>query len=142
MSRVVTVLPLCQIRRMATTANPAGITSWSEFEAQVKAGKLRSICVTAPKKVAEIDAPSCKEAGADLVIANWRSIFGPPGLSAAQKAAQLAAVDKAVKSAAWKDSLKTKGWDDQYLAGDAFAKFLKEDEARVTGILKSIGLVK
>lgn len=120
----------------------AGISSWSEFEAQVKAGKLRSICVTAPKKVAEIDAPSCKEAGVDLVLANWRSIFGPPGLSDAQKKAQLASVDKAVKSAAWKETLKQKNWDDQYLAGDAFAKFLKEDEARVTAILKSIGLVK
>ena len=47
-----------------------------------------------------------------------------------------------VKSAAWKDILKQKGWDDAYLAGDAFAKFLKEEQARVDDVLKSVGLVK
>jgi putative tricarboxylic transport membrane protein len=47
-----------------------------------------------------------------------------------------------VKSAAWKDILKQKGWDDAYLAGDDFAKFLKEEQARVNNVLRSVGLVK
>jgi putative tricarboxylic transport membrane protein len=47
-----------------------------------------------------------------------------------------------VKSDAWKDILKQKGWDDAYLAGDAFADFLKKENARVTDVLKSVGLVK
>jgi len=47
-----------------------------------------------------------------------------------------------VKSAAWKEILKQKGWDDAYLPGDAFAQFLKQEQARVTDVLKSVGLVK
>ena len=47
-----------------------------------------------------------------------------------------------VKSAAWKDILKQKGWDDAYLPADAFAAFLKEEQARVRAVLQSVGLVK
>ena len=47
-----------------------------------------------------------------------------------------------VKSDAWKAILKQKGWDDAYLGGDAFADFLKKETARVTEVLKSVGLVK
>jgi len=52
------------------------------------------------------------------------------------------AIDKMAKSATWKDILKQKGWDDAYLAGDAFAAFLKQEQTRVNEVLKSVGLVK
>ena len=54
-----------------------------------------------------------------------------PGITDAQKKALADAVDKMVKSTAWKEVLKQKGWDDAYLPGDAFAKFLKDEQARV-----------
>jgi putative tricarboxylic transport membrane protein len=38
--------------------------------------------------------------------------------------------------------LKAKGWDDAYLAGDDFAKFLTAEQARVTAVMKTVGLVK
>ena len=47
-----------------------------------------------------------------------------------------------MKSPAWAEVLKQKGWDSAYLSGDAFAAFLKQENARVTEVLKSIGLVK
>ena len=46
------------------------------------------------------------------------------------------------KSTAWKEILKQKGWDDAYLSGDEFATFLKDEQARVNAVLKSVGLVK
>jgi putative tricarboxylic transport membrane protein len=46
-----------------------------------------------------------------------------------------------VKSDGWKKTLETKGWMDTYLAGDAFAAYLTEEETRVTAVLKEIGLV-
>jgi putative tricarboxylic transport membrane protein len=119
-----------------------GISGWSEYEGQVKAGKLRAIGVTSDKRLAGIDVPTMKEQGIDLVIANWRSVMGPSGLSAEQKKALLDVLDKLVKSPAWKEQLKQKDWDDAYLPGDAFAAFLKEENARVTKVLKSVGLVK
>jgi putative tricarboxylic transport membrane protein len=120
----------------------AGISGYGEFEGQIKAGKLRLVGVTSPQRLAGVDAPTLKEQGIDLVIANWRSVMGGPDLPAEKKAALLAAVEKMAKSPAWAQVLKQKGWDDAYLGGDAFAAFLKEEQARVTDILKSIGLAK
>ena len=86
--------------------------------------------------------PTFREQGIDVVITNWRSVVAAPGISDAQKKALAETVDKLVKSAAWKDILKQKGWDDAYLSGDDFAKFLKEEQARVGAVLRSVGLVK
>lgn len=120
----------------------AGISGYGEYEGQIKAGKLRVIGVTADKRVDGIDAPTFNEQGIDLVIANWRSVMAPPGLSPQQRGDLIALVDKLSKTQAWQDILKQKGWDDALLTGDAFASFLKGEQERVTGVLKSVGLAK
>ena len=66
----------------------------------------------------------------------------PAPITAEQRKTLSDAVEKMVKSDAWKEILKQKGWDDSYLAGDAFADFLKKETARVTDVMKSVGLVK
>ena len=38
--------------------------------------------------------------------------------------------------------LKQKGWDDALMTGDAFSAFLKSEQERVTGVLKSAGMLK
>jgi putative tricarboxylic transport membrane protein len=120
----------------------AGISGLSEYEGQIKAGKLRAIGVTSPQRLPGVDVPTFKEQGIDLVLTNWRSVFGAPGINDAQKKALGDLVEKLVKSAAWKDILKQKGWDDAYMAGDEFAKFLAGEQTRVTGVMKTVGLVK
>lgn len=120
----------------------AGISGYGEFEGQIKAGKLRIIAVTSPTRLDGVDAPTLKEGGIDLEIANWRSVFAPPGISAEGRAALLATVDKLVKSKEWAAVLKQKDWDDAYLPGDQFGAFLKDEQVRVRDILTTIGLVK
>jgi putative tricarboxylic transport membrane protein len=120
----------------------AGISGVSEYEGQIKAGKLRAIGVTSPQRLPGSDTPTFKEQGIDLVLTNWRSVFGAPGINDAQKKALGDLVEKLVKSAAWKDILKQKGWDDAYIAGDEFAKFLANEQTRVTSVMKTVGLVK
>jgi putative tricarboxylic transport membrane protein len=120
----------------------AGISGYSEYEGQIKAGKLRAIGITSAERRAGIDVPTFKEQGVDLVLTNWRSVVAAPGITEAQKKVLADAIDKMVKSPAWQEVLKQKGWDDAYLPGDAFADFLKKENVRVTDVLKSIGLVK
>ena len=76
------------------------------------------------------------------MLTNWRSVFGAPGINDAQKKALGELVEKMVKSNAWKEVLKQKGWDDAYLGGDAFAKFIADEQKRVEGVMKTVGLVK
>ena len=120
----------------------AGISGYGEYEGQIKAGKLRAIGVTSPERMAGVDVPTFKEQGIDLVLANWRSVVAPPGITDAQKKALVDTIEKMVKSESWKTVLKQKGWDDAYLAGDDFAAFLKQEQTRVAAVLKSVGLVK
>ncbi len=120
----------------------AGVSGYGEFEGQIKAGKLRALGVTSPQRLPGVDIPTFKEQGIDLVLANWRSVVAPPGITPEQRKTLSDAVEKMVKSDAWKEILKQKGWDDAYLGGDAFADFLKKEIARVTEVLKSVGLVK
>ncbi|CCE01368.1 tripartite tricarboxylate transporter substrate-binding protein [Bradyrhizobium sp. STM 3809] len=120
----------------------AGISGLSEYDGQIKSGKLRAIGISSESRIPGVDIPTFKEQGIDLVLANWRSVVAPPGITPEQKKTLSEAVEKMVKSDAWKDILKQKGWDDAYLPGDAFAEFLKKENVRVTDVLKSVGLVK
>jgi putative tricarboxylic transport membrane protein len=120
----------------------AGISGVAEYEGQIKAGKLRAIGVTSVARIPGLDVPTFKEQGIDLVITNWRSVVAPPGITADQKKALTELVTRMAQSAAWKDVLKQKGWDDAFISGDAFDKFLKDEQTRVNDVLKSVGLVK
>jgi putative tricarboxylic transport membrane protein len=120
----------------------AGISSYGEFESQIKAGSLRLLGISSDKKIEGIDAPTLKESGLDVVLQNWRMVAAAPGISAEQKTAITADIEKLVKSKTWQDNLKTKGWMDTYLSGPAFDEQLAKDIAATETILKDIGLVK
>ncbi|PNY79293.1 Bug family tripartite tricarboxylate transporter substrate binding protein [Deinococcus koreensis] len=120
----------------------AGVAGYGEFEAQIKAGKLRAIGISSGKRQAGIDAPTFKEQGFNVELANWRGIVAPPGISASEKATLVAALDKMHASKAWKDTLKTRNWSDLYMSGSKFDVFLKLEAVRVRGVLQDIGLVK
>ncbi|MFO1096753.1 MAG: tripartite tricarboxylate transporter substrate-binding protein [Xanthobacteraceae bacterium] len=120
----------------------AGISGWGEYEGQIKAGKLRAIGVTSAQRLPGNDTPTLREQGVDLVIANWRSVVAPPGITPEQRSDLIALIERMAKSSAWLDLLKQKGWEDDLLAGDAFAAFLREEQTRVKAVLTSIGLIK
>ena len=120
----------------------AGISGYSEWAGQIASGELRALALSAPERQAGIDIPTLKEQGVDIELANWRAIVAPPGLDEAQTKALRDAVDTAVKSEAWKKVLAEKKWTDLYLPGDDFGKLLEAENARVTEILKTVGLVQ
>ncbi len=83
-----------------------------------------------------------KEQGIDVELANWRSVVAAPGITDDQKKELLAAVDAMHASDAWKKVLADKKWIDLYQSGNEFSAFLKSENERVAGVLKTIGLVQ
>ncbi len=113
----------------------AGVSGLGEFAQSISAGQLRALAISSPTRVAELDAPTLREAGVPLDLANWRAVVAPPGVSDAEAAALAARVRVAVDSAAWRDTLARTGWTDQYLDGPAFRQFLLAEQARVHAVL-------
>jgi putative tricarboxylic transport membrane protein len=120
----------------------AGVSGYSEFAEQVKAGKLRAIAISAEKRQEGIDAPTLREQGIAVDLANWRGVFGAPGISAAQQKALVDLFEKMTAGPAWKAELKKRDWTPIYLSGAEFGKFVADDTTRITGILTDLGLKK
>jgi putative tricarboxylic transport membrane protein len=118
----------------------AGVSGLGEFSEQIKAGKMRALAQSSPKKLENI--PSLKEQGINVELGNWRGVFGAPGISPAQRDALVKLVRSATETPAWKSTLEKLGWEPWFLAGDDYKKFLDEDTKRVGAIIESLGLKK
>jgi putative tricarboxylic transport membrane protein len=116
----------------------AGVSGLSEFSQHIKSGKMHALAVSSDKAMEGI--PSLKEQGIDVELANWRGLFGAPGITKAQRDELVAVVDKTVKSKEWKDALKRQQWEDVYLPGDAYGQYVEAENKRIGDILKSLAL--
>jgi putative tricarboxylic transport membrane protein len=119
-----------------------GVSNYGELGESIAAGKLRVLGITSRDRSAFIDAPTLEEQGIDVDVVNWRGVVAAPGISEEQRKALAGTIDKMVASPSWSSALKARRWDDAYLSSDAFAAFLKQEEARVGAALKSIGFVR
>ena len=118
----------------------AGVSGLSEYAQHIKSGKMRALAVSSPKAMEGI--PSLKEQGVNVELANWRGVFAAPGITKAQRDELIAAVEKATKSKEWQETLKKNDWDSYWLAGDAYGKYIDDENKRLGDILGQLSLGK
>jgi len=116
----------------------AAVSGYGEFAGQIAAGQLRPLAISAAARMAGIDAPTLREAGVSLDLANWRGIVAPPGLSDAEQDALIARITRLATSEAWRQALAQHGWEDQFLAGAGFRQFLLAEQARIEAVLRRL----
>ena len=117
-----------------------GISGLGEFAAQIAAGTVRVLAISSAERLRDVEAPTLREQGVDVVLENWRSLMGPPGINTEDRRRLDRAVAAMVSSTAWQETLTRYGWNDRYLAGAEFARFLIDEEARVNSILDKLGV--
>ena len=118
-----------------------GGSALTEFGEYIKSGKMRPIAVTSDKRLKGVDAPTLKELGLDVVISNWRGVYGAPGISAAQRDALIDMVVKATKTKAWAEAVDKNGWTPALLTGDAFGKVVDDEFASLRAVMVKAGMV-
>jgi putative tricarboxylic transport membrane protein len=117
-----------------------GVSGLSEFIQHIQSGKMRALAVSSAAKVGNI--PSLKEQGYNVELANWRGIFGAPGITKAQQAELVKAVEAAVKHPSWQESLKKQDWTDYWQPGDQYGAFVQSEMKRIGEILAGLNLGK
>ncbi len=117
-----------------------GGSGYSEFAEYITAGKMRAIGVTSEKRLPGIAVPTMKEQGYDVVLGNWRGVYGAQGISAEQRAALTEIVVKATKTKAWTEALEKNGWTPALLTGKAFDDFVDSDFAALRGTMHLAGM--
>jgi putative tricarboxylic transport membrane protein len=116
----------------------AGVSGVGEFAEQIKGGRMRALAVSSPSRIESF--ATLKEQGIDVDLANWRGVFGAPGITTAQRDALIKIIRGATESASWKTTLEKLGWLPIFVSGDDFKKFIDEDTKRIAGIIDSLGI--
>jgi putative tricarboxylic transport membrane protein len=118
-----------------------GGSSWGEFQPHIESGKMRAIAVTSATRLKGIDVPTLKEQGFDVVIGNWRGVYGAPGISAEQRKALTEMIVKATKTKSWAADVERNGWLPAVMAGAEFEKFVDDEFASLRATMVKAGMV-
>ena len=118
-----------------------GGSGYSEFSEYIAAGKMRALAVTSETRLKGVDVPTLKEQGINVVLGNWRGVYGAPGISAAQRTALTEMVLKAVKAKTWIEASAKNNWTPAVLTGPAFDKFVDDDFASLRATMVKSGMV-
>lgn len=118
----------------------AGISGYSEFEEQIKAGRMIALAVSGKSRIAGVNVPTLTELGVNVTESNWRGVFAAPGISNAQRDALIDFVTRVNASPAWKQELETRKWTDAFMTERPFARDLDKDIADKEVLMKELGL--
>lgn len=103
------------------------VSGYGELKDSLAAGRLRALGISSRR--ATFGLPSLADGGLNVVLSNWRGVFGAPGLDAAQAAALREAVLKATQHASWKDALQRNSWQPAWQTGPEFQASLDFDQS-------------
>jgi len=118
-----------------------GGSGLSEFLPHIQSGRMRAIAVTSEQRLPGHNIPTLREQGIDVVIGNWRGVYGASGLTPAQRAALTERVQRATESQTWRTALQTNGWTPAFLSGPAFDQFVERDFARLRAVMAMSGMI-
>lgn len=118
-----------------------GGSGYSEFAPYIESGKMRALAVTSETRLKGVNVPTLKEQGINVVIGNWRGVYGAPGISAEQRKTLTEMILKAIKSKSWLDALAKNNWTPAVLTGPAFDKFVDDDFASLRATMVKSGMI-
>src|SRR5262249_5280524 len=105
-----------------------------------QSGRLRFLAVSSEARFAGDPTPTIREAGLNVVLANWRSVAAPPGTSDVDRKWWVDALRKMRNSAAWQQILQQNDWEDSFLTGVELEQFIADETKSNANTLNAMGL--
>lgn len=118
-----------------------GGSGYSEFQQYIESGRMKPIGVTSEARLKGIAIPTLKEQGVNVVIGNWRGVYGAAGISDAQRKALADLVVKATRHKSWTEALEKNNWTPALLTGKEFEDFVDRDFASLRATMVKAGMV-
>ncbi|MDO9277703.1 MAG: tripartite tricarboxylate transporter substrate binding protein [Polaromonas sp.] len=118
-----------------------GGSGYSEFAEYINTGKMKALAVTSDARLKGVAVPTLKELGVNVVIGNWRGVYGAPGITPAERQALTALVLKAIKTKSWAEASEKNNWTPAVLSGPAFEKFVDDDFASLRATMVKSGMI-
>ena len=118
----------------------AGVSGYSEFEDQIKAGRMIPLAVSGNIRIPGVNVPTMRELGLNVAVANWRGVFAAPGVTTAQRDKLVELMSKLNQSPAWQQELVTRKWTGVFLAEMPFEREINKDITETEAVLKDLGL--
>jgi putative tricarboxylic transport membrane protein len=118
----------------------AGISGYSEFEEQIKAGRMVALAVSGNRRIPGVNVPTLTELGVNVTAANWRGVFAPPDIKQAQRDMLVDFISKVHASPAWKQELETRKWTDVFLSERPFEREIDANIKETEMVMKDLGL--
>ena len=117
-----------------------GVTGLGEILDQIAAGQVRVLAVTGAERAPDVDAPTLKEAGVDMVFTNWRGMVAPPGAHRSRQAdADQARRRACTTRRSGGQAMERNGWTDAYLPATSSRPSSQTENERVAALLGSWG---
>lgn len=112
----------------------------NELAGYVEAGKLVPLVVFSDERIPALkNVPNMKEVGYNVVSRSTRGVVAPAGISKAEEQALVEMMKKITESKQWKEYADKNMMTVKFLGGADYAKYLAQERADLTALLKSIG---
>ena len=126
------------IRKFSVGYALAMVTGLGEVIEQIKSGEFRVLGITSETRIEGLEAPTLKEQGIDVVLANWRGFFVSKKIQPEILQHYKAMLKTMNDSPEWKVTRNKYGWEPFYIAGDNAAGFLENQERVITSLVQKI----
>ncbi|MFM8899496.1 MAG: Bug family tripartite tricarboxylate transporter substrate binding protein [Burkholderiales bacterium] len=118
-----------------------GGSSYGEFQPHIESGKMRAIAVTSGSPLKGLNIPTLREQGFDVVIGNWRGVYGAPGITPEQRKTLIEMVVKATKTKSWAADVERNGWFPAVKTGAEFEQFVDNEFASLRATMVKAGMI-
>ena len=118
-----------------------GGSGYSEFAEYISTGKMKALAVTSDKRLQGVAVPTLKEQGINVVIGNWRGVYGASGITPDQRKALIDAVRQGHQIEGVGRVARKNPWTPAVLTGDAFAKFVDDEFASLRAVMAKSGMI-